>query len=124
MRYAFLIATAGLSAFLLAGCGPSAHSGSAASATGAISGSGSSFIKPIMDKWIEDYTRNKKGTQINYQSQGSSAGVKQMEDKATDFGCSDAFIRTVDLRKAEKVNGPILHIPMVLARSFPPTTLT
>src|SRR5262249_50274803 len=38
-------------------------------------GAGTSFIKPVMDKWRVEYTR-KKGGEITYQAVGSGNGIK------------------------------------------------
>ncbi len=78
-----------------------------------LSGSGSTFIKPIMDKWISEFTKA-KGGEINYQSQGSGAGIKQMTDKATDFGCTDAFMKSDQLETAQKSGGDTIHVPLTM----------
>jgi phosphate transport system substrate-binding protein len=79
----------------------------------ALSGSGSTFIKPIMDKWIAEYTKANGGT-INYQSQGSGAGVRQMIDKAVDFGCTDAFMKKPQMDEAAKNGGDVVHVPLAM----------
>jgi phosphate transport system substrate-binding protein len=84
-----------------------------ASAQGRLSGSGSTFIKPVMDKWIAEYTKA-MGGDINYQSQGSGAGIKQMTDKAVDFGCTDAFMKKEQLAAAEKSGGEVIHVPLAM----------
>jgi phosphate transport system substrate-binding protein len=55
-----------------------------------INGAGSTFVFPIMDNWRIDYHKVNPGTNINYQSIGSSGGVKQFTAKTVDFGASDA----------------------------------
>ncbi len=84
-----------------------------------LSGSGSTFIKPIMDKWIEAYTQEKGGLEINYQSTGSTAGIKQMTDQAVDFGCTDAFMTEEQLQVAAKRGGEVVHIPLVMGAIVP-----
>lgn len=83
-----------------------------------ISGSGSTFIKPIMDKWIDVYTKS-KGGEINYQGTGSTAGIKQMSDQAVDFGCTDAFMTEEQLQLATKRGGEVVHIPLVMGAIVP-----
>jgi phosphate ABC transporter phosphate-binding protein len=92
-----------------AGCG---------NASRTLSGSGSTFIKPIVDKWIDVYT-NDKGGEINYQGFGSTAGIKQTTDQAVDFGCTDAFMTEEQLRLAVKRGGEVLHIPLVMGAIVP-----
>lgn len=84
-----------------------------------LSGSGSTFIKPIMDKWVEVYTKEKGDLEINYQSTGSTAGIKQMTDQAVDFGCTDAFMTEEQYQLASKKSGEVVHIPLVMGAIVP-----
>jgi phosphate transport system substrate-binding protein len=99
------------------GCGPTSDpksGGSGSSKTQArLSGSGSTFIKPIMDKWTSEYTKT-AGGDINYQGLGSGAGIKNMTDKAVDFGCTDAFMSEKQLENAKKGGGEIIHVPLAM----------
>ncbi|HTU20691.1 MAG TPA: phosphate ABC transporter substrate-binding protein PstS [Gemmataceae bacterium] len=103
----------GLAFLILTGCGGCTKS------TQKLSGSGSTFIKPIMDKWIEAYTKEKSDLEINYQGTGSTAGIKQMTDQAVDFGCTDAFMTAEQLEVAKKHDGEVLHIPLVMGAIVP-----
>ena len=60
---------------------------SAANATD-VTGAGSSFAAPLYSKWAAAYNKE-TGTQLNYQSIGSGAGIKQIVAKTVDFGASD-----------------------------------
>lgn len=84
-----------------------------------LSGSGSTFLKPIMDKWVEEYLKDKSDLEINYQGAGSTAGIKQMTDQAVDFGCTDAFMTPEQLRLARERGGEIVHIPLVVGAIVP-----
>jgi phosphate transport system substrate-binding protein len=103
----------GLASLFVIGCG-----GGGGSST-KLSGSGSSFIKPIMDKWIEGYTKEKGNLEINYQSTGSTAGIKHMTEQSVDFGCTDAFMTDEQLEVAKKRGGEVLHIPLVMGAIVP-----
>jgi phosphate transport system substrate-binding protein len=83
-------------------------------------GAGSSFVKPIMDRWIADYVKA-KGGEINYQSTGSSNGIKSMVDKAVDFGATDAFLTDSRLKEIRdsKGGGEVLHVPLVMGGIVP-----
>jgi phosphate transport system substrate-binding protein len=111
MRYTLTAAV--VAAFALAGLGATA------SAADKISGQGSTFVKPIMDKWVEAYTKDHKDIEINYQGTGSGAGIKAMIDKANDFGCTDAFMKKEDLEKAAAAGGDVIHVPLVLGAIVP-----
>jgi phosphate transport system substrate-binding protein len=82
-----------------------------------LSGCGSSFVKPLMDKWVEEYTRS--GGEINYQALGSGAGVKQMTERKVDFGCTDAFMTRQQLEGAETEGGKVIHVPLAMGGVVP-----
>ncbi len=82
----------------------------AVSAADTINAAGASFPVPIYQKWFEEY-KAKTGVQINYQGNGSSAGVKAITEGTVDFAASDAPM-TDDQLKAVKVK--TLHFPTVL----------
>jgi phosphate transport system substrate-binding protein len=72
-----------------------------------IIGAGSTFIYPIMTRWISDYQGKHPGMQTNYQSIGSGGGIQQLKKGLVDFGASDAALD--DQRLAEMP--PIIQIP-------------
>jgi phosphate transport system substrate-binding protein len=53
-----------------------------------ITGAGATFPYPIYGKWAEAY-KARTGTGMNYQSIGSSGGIKQIKAKTVDFGATD-----------------------------------
>lgn len=63
------------------------------------SGSGSTFVFPILSKWATEYEA-KTGDTISYQSNGSGAGLQQVEAGNMDFGASDMPLRPNELAKA------------------------
>jgi phosphate transport system substrate-binding protein len=79
-RVALLVA-AGL---LLAGCGGSSKSGG-----GSLVGAGSTFVYPLVSKWIPDYA-HRAGVKITYGPIGSGGGIQQITNRTVDFGASDA----------------------------------
>lgn len=72
-----------------------------------ISGAGSSFVYPIMTRWIADYHQANPDIRINYQSIGSGGGIEQVKKGTVDFGASDAAMSD------ERLKGmpPVLQIP-------------
>ena len=77
----------------------------AAHAADAVTGAGASFPAPIYSKWAEAYNKA-TGNQINYQSVGSGAGIKQIKEKTVDFGASDMPLKDEDLATAGLVQFP------------------
>jgi phosphate transport system substrate-binding protein len=88
--------------------------------TEGLRGAGSSFVKPIMDRWVQEYAKA-KGAKINYQAQGSSAGIKAMIEKSVDFGATDAYLTAGQLKEAQdaKGGGTVVHVPLVMGGIVP-----
>lgn len=70
-----------------------------------MTGAGASFPAPIYSKWADTYHKE-TGNRVNYQSIGSSAGVKQIIAKTVDFGASDAPLSDEELAKEGLVQFP------------------
>lgn len=104
-------------AFFLAACsgqkvgGPSNESGTAGGSQ-RLQGSGASFPKPIYEKWVSEYGKVDVNAKIDYQSTGSSAGIKALQQQTADFGASDAPMTDDEIKAAH--GGDVLHIPTVL----------
>ena len=65
-----------------------------------INGAGSTFVFPLMDTWRIAYQRVHPNVNINYQSIGSGAGVKQFIAKTVDLGASDAPLNAKERQAA------------------------
>ncbi|HEY9204510.1 MAG TPA: phosphate ABC transporter substrate-binding protein PstS [Candidatus Methanoperedens sp.] len=78
-----------------------------ASETVTLNGAGATFPYPLISKWSSEYNKIKPDTQINYQSVGSGAGIKQITAKTVDFGASDAPLTEQEYANASG----ILQIP-------------
>ena len=70
-----------------------------------ITGAGASFPQPIYAKWSDAYHKA-TGGQVNYQSIGSSGGIKQIVAKTVDFGASDAPMTPAELEEAGLIQFP------------------
>jgi len=89
--------------------GSMSSSGNAGSA-GELSGAGASFPYPVYSKMFDVYNQE-TGVQVNYQSIGSSGGIKNIKDQVVDFGASDAYLSDEEMGAFES---PVVHIPTVL----------
>jgi phosphate transport system substrate-binding protein len=76
-----------------------------------LQGAGSTFVNPLLQKWVSEYGKLKPNVKIDYQSIGSGGGIKQVKEQTIDFGASDAPMKDEDLKSAP---GEIIHIPLVL----------
>jgi phosphate transport system substrate-binding protein len=85
-----------------------------------INGAGASFPYPIYSKWFDEYHKSKGEVQINYQSVGSGAGIKQVTEGTVDFGASDGPMNDDQLKAYKDKHGSaILHFPTVLGAAVP-----
>ncbi|WP_367111246.1 phosphate ABC transporter substrate-binding protein PstS [uncultured Psychrobacter sp.] len=146
MRHS-LIAVAVVSAFTLAACNQTtsnndnettdsavsantatAASGDANSAENIsmnITGAGASFPQPVYAKWSDAYNKA-TGGQVNYQSIGSSGGIKQIIAKTVDFGASDAPMTPDELNEAGLIQFPTVIggvVPVVNIEGIEPGQL-
>ena len=76
-----------------------------------INGAGSTFAAPIYTKWFSEYRSIQPGAEINYQADGSGAGINQVSTGVVDFGATDGPMTTEQMNKG-KVK--VLHFPTVL----------
>jgi phosphate transport system substrate-binding protein len=85
-----------------------------------INGAGATFPYPIYSKWFDEYHKKFANIQINYQSVGSGAGIKQVTEGTVDFGASDGPMNDDQLKTySDKHGSAILHFPTVLGAVVP-----
>jgi len=78
-----------------------------------VTGAGASFPAPLYSKWAAAYSTANK-VQVNYQSVGSGAGIKQIKAKTVDFGASDMPLTDEELAK-----DGLLQFPTVIGGVVP-----
>ncbi len=137
-----VLATLLISAFALSACGGSGSDSSkpaasqpqeaqqAAAPAGEkvamdVTGAGASFPQPIYVQWAQAY-QAATGGRINYQSIGSSGGVKQITAKTVDFGASDSPLSKEQLDKENLVQFPTVIggvVPVVNVEGIEPGAL-
>ncbi len=81
-----------------------------------VNGAGATFPYPIYSKWFDEYHKLHPNIQINYQSVGSGAGIRQLLSGTVDFGASDGPMSDEQLAQAK---AKILHFPTVLGAVVP-----
>ena len=90
-----------------------------------ITGAGATFPYPIYAKWAEAYHKA-TGNTLNYQSIGSSGGIRQINNKTVAFGASDAPVKGEDLDKLGQVQFPAIiggTVPVINLEGFKPGEL-
>jgi len=115
MRFKLFAAIIMVAALLGCNSGKSPANASAGGGT-QIVGAGSTFVYPIMGRWIEAFQQSNGDVKINYQSIGSGGGIQQLKKGVVDFGASDAALSDDQLKDMP---------PMVqLAESAGPVCIT
>jgi phosphate transport system substrate-binding protein len=66
-----------------------------------ITGAGSSFVNPIMARWIADFQQTHTNVHINYQPISSGGGIQQLKKKLIDFGATDAPLSDEQLKEMQ-----------------------
>lgn len=87
-----------------------------------VTGAGASFPAPVYAAWAAAYNKT-TGARVNYQSIGSSGGVKQIKSKTVDFGASDAPLKDEDLASTGMVQFPTVIggvVPVVNIKGIRP----
>jgi phosphate transport system substrate-binding protein len=90
-----------------------------------ITGAGATFPFPIYAKWAEMY-KAQTGTGLNYQSIGSSGGLRQIRAKTVAFGASDAPVKGEELDKDGMVQFPAIiggTVPVFNLEGFAPGSI-
>jgi phosphate transport system substrate-binding protein len=90
-----------------------------------ITGAGATFPYPIYAKWAEAY-KKETGVGLNYQSIGSSGGIRQINAGTVAFGASDAPVKGEDLNQRGQVQFPMIiggTVPIINLDGFKPGEL-
>ena len=90
-----------------------------------ITGAGASFPAPLYAKWADAYNKA-TSARVNYQSVGSSAGLRQIRAKTVDFGASDIPLTDEVLAKDGLVQFPTVMggvVPVINVRGIQPGQL-
>jgi phosphate transport system substrate-binding protein len=101
MKKKLLMSAIALSAWF-AGISPAADT---------INGAGATFPDPIYQKWFQEYKTAHPDVRINYQANGSGAGISALTQGTVDFGASDMPMTDEQIGK---VKIKPLHFPTVL----------
>jgi phosphate transport system substrate-binding protein len=95
-------------------------------ATTELTGAGSSFIFPVLTKWIHEYNQ-KSGIQINYQPIGSGGGMRQLQAGTVNFAASDEPLKTAVLNQRGWIQFPMITggiVPIINVKGVTNNQLT
>ncbi len=90
-----------------------------------ITGAGSSFVYPVYSKWADSY-KTATGKEVNYQSVGSGAGIKQIKSGTVDFGATDMPLKQEELAASRLIQFPtiiggvvpVINLPEILPKQL------
>lgn len=74
-----------------------------------ILGTGASFPAPLYQRWFSEYNKLHPEVQIDFQMNGSAAGIKQFQQGLVDFAASDAAMTDEQIAA---VKGGVVLLPM------------
>jgi phosphate transport system substrate-binding protein len=104
------IATAALFCLLFTfGCSNSTSTAGTSDAepTAVLGAAGSTFIAPIMTKWVTDYRQTHPTVQVNYRPIGSGGGIEELKKGYLSFGASDAPLNDDQIKEMS----PVIQVP-------------
>ncbi len=77
----------------------------------ALQGSGSSFLYPQLEAWIQAFQEEHPDIVINYNPTGSGTGQNQFLQRVVDFAGSDPPLKRSDW---ERLQGRVIQLPVIL----------
>jgi phosphate transport system substrate-binding protein len=84
-----------------------------ATASLTLQGAGATFPAPLYQTWFEAFNAKYSNIQVDYQANGSGAGIKAITEGTVDFGASDAAMKDDEIAKLP-AGSKIVHIPTAL----------
>ena len=94
--------------WVTSGCNSESSSvGSASQPSVVIGAAGSTFIAPLMDKWLSGYKQEQPKVAINYRPIGSGAGIEEMKKGYLSFGATDAPLSDDQIKEMR----PLIQVP-------------
>jgi phosphate ABC transporter phosphate-binding protein len=84
----------------------------------ALTGTGSTFVGPLLDKWSQQY-QSTKGVKVVYDPIGSGIGFDRWKGGLFDFSCTDAPLTDEQVGEAKANRGDVLHIPLAIGAVVP-----
>jgi len=86
----------------------------------AIGASGSTFVSPVMAKWVAAYQAAHPSVQVNYRPIGSGAGINELKQGTTEMAATDAPLTDEQLKDMPNVvQVPVAAGPVVAVYNVP-----
>jgi phosphate transport system substrate-binding protein len=78
-----------------------------------IQGAGSTFAAPLYEAWFQAFNQKYPNVKLDYQANGSGAGITAITQQTVDFGATDAAMKDSEIA-ALPAGTHILHVPTAL----------
>jgi phosphate transport system substrate-binding protein len=86
----------------------------------AVGAAGSTFVSPVMAKWVTAYQSAHPGIQVNYRAIGSGAGISELRQGTTEMAATDAPLNDEQLKDMPAVvQVPVAAGPVVAVYNIP-----
>lgn len=79
-----------------------------------ISGSGSTFVQPLLNRWSQDFLREQWTAEsqpsggLDYEAVGSEAGIMRIKDRAVDFGATEVPLTSEEVKRYGVAQFPVV----------------
>src|SRR6185437_13837512 len=105
---------------LLAAAALSLSACKSSSNTVALQGAGSTFVNPVMTRWVQGFMQSHPNVHVNYQSIASGGGIQQVKSGTVDFGASDFPLKDAQLASmAPAIQFPESAGPVCITYNLP-----
>jgi phosphate transport system substrate-binding protein len=115
------LVAAALSLTLVAnGCDSSSNAEPTSTLTNVIGGVGSTFVDPLMKRWVLGFQQTHPQLGVNYRADGSGAGIAEFKKSMTEFAASDAPFGDDELKAMPAVlQVPVTAGPVCIIYNLP-----
>lgn len=110
-KYSWKLALSAVAFFGLlwaSGCNSSSNAEPSSSLTNAIGGAGSTFVDPLMKRWILGFQNAHPQIMVTYRAIGSGGGIDELKKSITEFAASDAPLNDEQLKDMP----PVIQVPV------------
>ena len=109
-RRSWIVLSAGAVLTILfgSGCNSSSKAEPSPALTNTIGGVGSTFVDPLIKRWIIGFQQVRPQIGVNYRAEGSGAGIAEIKQGITEFAASDASLSDDELKNMP----PLLQVPV------------
>jgi phosphate transport system substrate-binding protein len=84
-----------------------------------LTGAGSTLAAPLYAKWVDAFAKTHPDVRIQYQPLGSTEGIREVSNRAVDFGATDAPMTEDEMAAPHQQGWGIYHLPVAVGGVVP-----